>query len=270
METSDRQRRDGPLRSTLVAVGLTALGLLVANLTTLPALVLDPALINSPADASITARSVFVILNFLGFAIAGGLYLAATDRGWSYVDLRPPTRRGWKYIIGGIVGSIAFLFLVNVLVQVLSLPSTENQILSLIDNDPRMVLIMIGIVFLFNAPAEEFLFRNIIQKRLYEAFSRSNAIVIASVIFALVHLLSYAIVSGSLLARVVPIVVVFGGAIIFGYLYAKTDNLFVPIAAHAAFNALQFGLLYLSLQYDLEAAGPTSSLLVDVAMAVAL
>ncbi len=72
METSDRQRQDGPLRSILIAVGLTAFGLLAANLTTLPAIALDPLLIESPAEASITARTVFMILNFLGFALAGG------------------------------------------------------------------------------------------------------------------------------------------------------------------------------------------------------
>ncbi|WP_226482066.1 CPBP family intramembrane glutamic endopeptidase [Natrinema amylolyticum] len=263
METADRQRQDGPLRSTLVAVGLTAFGLLAANLATLPAFALDPSLIESPADASITARTVFMILNFLGFALAGGLYLAVTDRGWSYVDLRAPTKRGWAYVLGGIVGIIAFYILVNVVVQTLSLPSADNQVMSLIDNDPQMVLIMIGIVFFFNAPAEEFLFRNVVQKRLYDAFSRSSAIIIASAIFALVHLLSYALLSGSLLATVVPIVVVFGGAIIFGYLYAETDNLFVPIAAHAAFNALQFGLLYIALQYDIQEPEAATSLLVE-------
>ncbi|RZH68786.1 CPBP family intramembrane glutamic endopeptidase [Natrinema altunense] len=264
METSDRQRQDGPLRSILTAVGLTAFGLLAANLTTLPAIALDPLLIESPAEASITARTVFMILNFLGFALAGGLYLAVTDRGWSYVDLRAPTKREWLYVVGGIVGIIAFYVLVNVVVQLLSLPSADNQVMSLIDNDPQMVLIMIGIVFFFNAPAEEFLFRNVVQKRLYDAFSRKNAIVIASAIFALVHLLSYALLSESRLATVVPIVVVFGGAIIFGSLYAKTDNLFVPIAAHAAFNALQFGLLYIALQYDIEEPEAATSLLVSV------
>ncbi|WP_049899185.1 CPBP family intramembrane glutamic endopeptidase [Natrinema sp. J7-1] len=263
METSDRQRQDGPLRSTLIAVGLTAFGLLAANLATLPAIALDPLLIESPAEASITARTVFMILNFLGFALAGGLYLAATDRGWSYVDLRAPTRREWL-VGGGIVGIIAFYVLVNVVVQSLSLPSADNQVMSLIDNDPQMVLIMIGIVFFFNAPAEEFLFRNVVQKRLYDAFSRTNAIVIASAIFALVHLLSYALLSESRLATVVPIVVVFGGALIFGFLYAKTDNLFVPIAAHATLNALQFGLLYIALQYDIEDPEAATSLLVEV------
>lgn len=271
METSQRRREDGPLRSVLVAAGLTILGLLVANFTTLPAILLDPALIESPAEASRAARSVLLILNFVGFALAGAIYLAATDHGWAYVDLRMPSKRGWKYVGIGIVAILAFYFLVSIVVSTLSLPSSENQVMSYIDDDPTMVLIMIAIVFFFNAPAEEFLFRNIVQKRLYAAFSRLQAVVIASVIFGLVHFPSYALLSDSMLATAVPLATVTGGALVFGYLYAKTDNLLVPIASHAAFNAFQFGLLYLALEYDLfEEAQPTADAVVDALAAVPL
>ncbi|WP_121744016.1 CPBP family intramembrane glutamic endopeptidase [Natronorubrum halophilum] len=269
--TRQRERESGPLRSALVAIGLTIFGVLVApNFTTLPAFLLDPALITSPADASITARTALLTLNFVGIALAGAIYLAVTDRGWSYVDLRIPSKRGWMYVIAGIVGILAFYVLVSIAVSLLSLPSAENDVMTYINDDPTMVLVMIGIVFFFNAPAEEFLFRNIVQKRLYEAFSRSQAIVIASAIFALVHFLSYAVLSDSLLATAVPIVVVFGGSLIFGYLYAKSDNLLVPIASHATFNAFQFGLLYIALEYDLEGTEPTTSLLVDLVASVPL
>ncbi|MFA9416251.1 lysostaphin resistance A-like protein [Natrinema sp. HArc-T2] len=264
METPSR-RRDGPVRTTLVAIGLAAFGILASQFTVLPAFVLEPALVTAPAEASLVSRTVLLILNFLGFVLAGALYLAATDRGWSYVDLRWPTKRGWLYVLAGILGSFVFYILVSLVVQALALPSAENQVSMYIGNDQTMVLIMIGIVFFFNAPAEEFLFRNIVQKRLYAAFDRLTAVVVASAIFALIHIMSYAFFSDSLLATLVPVMVVFGGSIIFGLLYAKTDNLVVPIAAHAAFNAIQFGLLYLALEYDLETADPSSmSLLVDV------
>lgn len=270
MEASSRHRDDGPIRSTLVAIGLAVFGIIASQFTVLPAVLLDPAVLTSPTDASITSRTVLLILNFVGFALAGALYLAATDRGWSYVDLRMPTRRGWKYVLLGFVGSLAFYFVVAILVQLLGLPSAENQVTDYIGNDQTMVLIMIVIVFLFNAPAEEFLFRNIVQKRLYDAFTRNRAVVIASVIFALIHFPVYAFYSPSLLATMVPVTVVFGGSIIFGTLYAKTDNLLVPITAHAVFNGFQFGLLYLALEYDLETAEPPTSLLVDFAAAAGL
>ncbi|MDF9747258.1 CPBP family intramembrane glutamic endopeptidase [Natrinema salsiterrestre] len=270
MATSSRRWTDGPLWSTLIAAGLAISGLFAAQFTTLPALLLDPALFTAPTETSIASRAILLILNFVGFALAGAVYLAVTGRGWAYVDLRMPTRREWGYVLAGVLGGIAFYVLVSVTVQLLSLPAAENQVSTYIGGDQTMVLVMIVIVFLFNAPAEEFLYRNIVQKRLYDAFSRLQAVAIASVIFGLIHFPVYAALSESLLATAVPVTVVVGGAAIFGYLYAKTDNLLVPIAAHAVFNGFQFGLLYLALEYDLETADPTSSLLVDVATAVAL
>ncbi|ELY65707.1 CPBP family intramembrane glutamic endopeptidase [Natrinema versiforme] len=270
METADRQRQDGPLRSILVAAALAIVGLGSQQVTTIPAFVLDPRLITAPTQASIGSRALVLILGFVGFALVGGLYLAVTDRGWSYVDLRTPTRRDWGYVLAGILGGLAFYVLISLLVQLLSLPTADNSVTTYIGDDQTMVLVMIVIVFFFNAPTEEFLYRNIVQKRLYDAFSRPQAVVIASAIFGLIHFPVYAVLSESLLATAVPVAVVFGGALIFGYLYAKTDNLFVPIAAHAAYNAVQFGLLYIALEYDLETGEPTTSLLVDLVAAVAL
>jgi len=67
----------------------------------------------------------------------------------------------------------------------------------------------------------------------------------------------------------VPIVTVFGGGLIFGYLYAKSENLLVPILSHAVYNGFQFGLVYLALVYDLEGAEPTTEALLDLAVIVA-
>ncbi|WP_049924354.1 CPBP family intramembrane glutamic endopeptidase [Halopiger djelfimassiliensis] len=266
--TGQRIREDGPVRATLIAAGLALFGIIVSNFATTPALLLEPTLIESPADASIEARTGFMILNFVGFVLAGALYLAATDRGWSYVDLEVPTKRGWLYVGLGIVAPIVFYVLVSVIVQALGLPTADNQVVGIIGNDQTMILVMIGIVFFFNAPAEEFLFRNIVQKRLYAAFTRMQSVGIASGIFALIHVPVYMIYADSVAAIAVSIVVVFGGALIFGALYAKTRNLVVPIIAHAVFNALQFGLLYLAIEYELEGAEPTPSLLVDLLAAV--
>ncbi|ELY88383.1 CPBP family intramembrane glutamic endopeptidase [Natrialba taiwanensis] len=266
METSTRQRTDGPVRSTLVGIGLAVLGLVASQFTSLPAALLDSTLLTDPGGASNLATFVFLTLNFAGFVLVGGAYLWWTDRGWGWLDLEVPTRRGWGYIGLGIVASIAFVMVVNAVATVLELPSSENQVITLVGDDPTMVLLMIVIVFLFNAPAEEFLFRNVIQKRLYAAFSRMGAVVATSLIFAVLHIPSYAIAmdDGTFAppgAIAVSLAVVFGGALIFGTLYAKTDNLFVPIAAHAAFNAIQFGILYLVLRYapdELETATAVS------------
>ncbi len=93
MDTSSSVRDGSPLVTTAIAVGLAVFGIAATQLTTIPAFLMDPALLTSPADASIAARTALMVLNFLGFALAGGIYLAATDRGWAYVDWRTPTKR---------------------------------------------------------------------------------------------------------------------------------------------------------------------------------
>lgn len=264
------QAPGGPFRAVLVAILLSGGGLIVATLAVVPALVIDPTLAESPADASDLGTVVYLILTFLGYVLTGAIYLWWTDRGFAWLDLRWPTRREWKYVVAGIVGSIAFLIAVNVVATLLDLSASENNVMTLIGDDPNMVLIMIVIVIAFNAPAEEFLFRNVVQKRLYAAFSRTGAVVVASVIFALLHLPSYAMVEGSIAppgAIATSLAVIFGGALIFGGLYARTDNLLVPIIAHATFNGVQFGVLYLALRYAPEEL-ETSPAVVDAFLAV--
>lgn len=259
MATVDRA--GGQVRSLLIAVFLSVAGIVASQFTTLPAFLLDPTLIQSPADASNASTFVLLTLNFVGFFLVGGAYLWWTDRSWDWLDLRVPSKRGWLYVLAGVVGSIAFIMLVNAAATLLELPSSQNQVMNLIGDDPNMVLLMIVIVFLFNAPAEEFLYRNVVQKRLYAAFSRTGAVVATSLIFALIHIPSYALAADGSFAPpgaiAVSLAAVFGGSIIFGTLYAKTDNLLVPIAAHATYNAVQFAALYLVLRFapeELEAA----------------
>jgi len=266
MDPSPQRLEDGPIRTTLVAFGLAVFGIAVTQVTTYPVLVLEPALADAPAETPIATRTVFFVLNFLGFVLAGAVYLWWTDRGWSFVDLRWPTRRDWLYVVGGILASILFYVVASVLIQAFQLPAAESQVVDFVGDDQTMILVMIAIVFFFNAPAEEFLFRNVIQKRLYAAFSRLQAVFAASAIFAAVHLPVYVIYADSALATAVSLSVVFGGSVVFGYLYARTDNLVVPTVAHAAFNAVQFGLLYLALEYDLEEVETPSMLLEGLAV----
>lgn len=274
METPPQQRTDGPVRSTIVGFCLALLGLFASQVVTLPAFAIDPTLLESPGDASTVAIVALLALNFVGFFLVGGVYLRWTDRSWDWLDLEKPSRQGWLHIGIGIVVSIAFVLIVGGIAMLLDLPSSENQVMTLIGDDPNMVLIMIVIVFLLNAPAEEFLFRNVIQKRLYAAFDRTQAVIVASVIFAVVHIPSYGLATDGSIAPLgaigVSLAVVFGGSIIFGYLYARTDNLMVPIAAHAGFNAIQFGLLYLELRFAPEELGVGTGMAISEGFVTAL
>ena len=246
-------RSSGQTRAIVVGLLLAVGGLVATQSTAIPAIFLDPAIMQSPADADRIAIGAMMALSFVGFALVGVAYLVATDRGLAFIDLRWPTLREVGYAVGGALVAYVLVIVVSVLAAVLDLPSTEAQAAEIVGNDATLVLIMLVIVFLFNAPAEEFLFRNVIQKRLYEAFSRMGAIVVTSVIFVVAHVPTYAVtITGEVApagAILVPSVVLFAGSVIFGYVYARTDNLVVPTLAHALFNGIQFGLLYLVLRY---------------------
>lgn len=250
-------RSGGQTRAVLVGLFLAIGGLVASQLTSVPVVVLDPTIAQSPTDAGRFALAAMMALSFVGFALVGAAYLALTDRGWSYLDLRWPTLREWGYAVAGAALAYLLVILVSVLAMVFDLPSAEAQVAEIVGDDPTMVLIMLVIVFLFNAPAEEFLFRNVIQKRLYAAFSKLGAVVITAVIFVVAHLPTYAVtLEGSVAppaAIAVSSSVLFVGAIIFGYLYARTENLVVPTVAHALFNGIQFALLYLVLRFGDEA-----------------
>ena len=247
----------GPFRAVGAAIGLTLFGILFAELFTMPAIVIEPNLLESPADTSVSVRTVFFALNFIGMAVAGAIYLSYTNRGWAFVDLRMPTRRDAVITLVGCAIILAFYLASSVAIYLLDLPAADTGVLEFIGDDETMVLVMIAIAFLFNSPAEEFLFRNVIQKRLYASFAPVGAVVVASAIFALVHLPVYAVFADSALAIAVPITMLFVGGLILGYLYLRTANLVVPIVVHAVYNSFIWGLLYLSIVYEWDDATTT-------------
>ena len=254
--TEPPTRSSGQTRGIVVGLVLAVGGLVVSQLTAIPAILFDPVIMQSPAEASRFAVAAMMALSFVGFALVGIAYLLATDRGLSFIDLRWPTLREVGYGVGGAVLAYVLVIIVSVLATVLELPSAGAQAAEIVGQDQTLVLMMLVVVFLFNAPAEEFLFRNVIQKRLYDSFSQMGAVVVTSVIFVVAHIPTYAVtIDGSVApagAMIVPSLVLFAGSIIFGYVYVRTENLVVPTLAHALFNGIQFGLLYLVLQFGSE------------------
>lgn len=99
-------------------------------------------------------------------------------------------------------------------------------------------LVILGVIlgmFLVVGPAEETLFRGVIQGRLRERFSAAPAIGIASVIFASAHVF---VLVGSPTARAAAVVVLFVPSLAFGILYEYTENLVMPILLHGFHNSM--------------------------------
>jgi membrane protease YdiL (CAAX protease family) len=118
----------------------------------------------------------------------------------------------------------------------------------ILTGSPAMVLILAILSFIVIAPAEEYLFRGVIQQRLSRSMQTSAAIVITSFLFVIPHAIGYlGGVSGILLLSIVP----FSLAVVMGVLYEKHNNLSLPILAHGFYNATLFVVTYITTFYSL-------------------
>jgi CAAX amino terminal protease family. len=94
-------------------------------------------------------------------------------------------------------------------------------------------------------PGEELLSRNIVQKHLYDGFSRPAAVVVGTAIFAAIHLPAYA--TGPPPAVFATLLQLFGISLVLGVVYERTENVVVPALVHGTYNAVQFGFAYLAI-----------------------
>lgn len=179
----------------------------------------------------------------VGMATVAGLYLLLANRNLSFIDLKLPSLRDIGWVIAGLFGVfIALLGIVGIL-ELLGAPAAEHDLIQDIvaEGNPEIVLyVLIPGSILIIGPGEELLFRNIIQKSLYDHFSRPSAVILASGIFALAHIPAYWAGAGTITA----IVVISTLSLVLGAIYAKTENIIVPVVVHGLYNAIQFGGLY--------------------------
>ncbi len=178
----------------------------------------------------------------VGTAIVVGAFLRTTDRDLSYIDVRWPTLREIGWTVGGVIVLIGTVYAISLLMQSTGVESAEHATADRAAESPELMLLLIPIAILIIGPFEELLYRNVIQKSLYETFSRFGAVAVASVIFAGVHVLAYA--TAGLGAVIASLGTVFGLSIVLGVIYERTDNLVVPALIHGVFNAVTFANLY--------------------------
>lgn len=240
------------LRAVLVGFGIILLGIVLQQFATLPVFLIDAAAILDPENASRLGVMVLLPLNFIGLAAAGVVYMVITGRGWEWIDLPRPGKWDFVWMIGGTILTIVALIFVGIAAQAAEAQPPEQALMVLISEDVVLLLFMIAVVWLLNAPAEEFLFRNVVQKRLYDAYSGIGAVLITSVLFALIHILTFILVGVRLFDVFFPIFGIFIGSVVMGFAYLRTENLWVPIVIHAAFNSIQLIITLIVLVYDID------------------
>lgn len=233
-------------RERLRAVGLaTAFGLVGLLAIYLWAALLGGAVRGVVGEMStLQETAVLQASSGLGAISAVALYLDYVDRDRSYLDLDRPTRRDVGYGVAGLVFLFGTFVAVTLLMSVLGIESaahgTEDTIAEAGNPTAVALLFMITSVLVIG-PGEELLYRNVVQKSLYDVFSRPRAIAVASVIFAVIHFPAY---STATLPQVgVSVVVVFALSLTLGAVYERTDNVVVPAVVHGLFNATQFALI---------------------------
>lgn len=233
-----------PLRRVGVATGLSALGVVFGILLSIPAIVVETDVL--------TQFVIAFVLSELGFVAAAVVFLRRTDREIEYLNIRLPSARAIGFVVGGTVALFVFRLVAILAAQALGLPLAGNSVTQLAEEGLlETLLVLVPLSILVVGPAEEILFRGVIQRYLGETFSTAVAVVVASVLFALIHFPTMYIATPDLFAVSVTMVILFGLSILLGYLYVWTDNLVVPILVHGFYDALLFGLAYIALSQGL-------------------
>ncbi len=226
------------------------LGLTVASLVAGLVVVLGLAVLVMGAGIELSGTGA-LILSLIGvqgiaFPTLGYVYLRYYGRTVrEFVPTRVPSLSDIGVIVAGWLGSLGLLLLVaNLVLTVSDTAPAQNQAAQTVAENPEFVPFLLPFVFLLNGPGEEFLFRGIIQGRFREDFSAPAAIVLATLMFAPIHVFSF--VGASPQAALLTISLLTVPSLVFGAIYEYTDNFVVPALVHGLYNATLFGSVYLT------------------------
>ena len=226
------------IRAVSVGIGLTLLGLLFGGIFAV--LAAAPLFLMGFEFESTPVLLALLIGSQLGFIGAGYLYVR---RYRLNVHFRRIDRNDVILIAGGVIGALVFATAAFFIFDLIGV--TPDAILEELVSDDPMLAIWLAILSVFIvAPAEEYLFRGVIQGRLRKSFSAPLAIVGASLLFASIHFGNFV---GEIGVIVAWSLVIGGVGMIFGVLYEKTRSLTVPIIAHGLYNFIIFVTGYLML-----------------------
>lgn len=240
IETSDRP---SPLRLVGSMTVLGAVGLLVGIVTGSLTFSLIGGALSTPPTAS-SGQLIFNFGTYVGLAAVGFVYLLRHDLSISYVNFDMPTARDLAWTAATVVALVAFSTLISMLVARFGLPFTDHSIADSIEANPVIALVFLPLSIFVVGPAEEFLYRGIIQTRLRELFDAGIAIAVAAIIFAVVHFPAYLDPSNVPGTVVTVFVILLPLGAILGFVYERTETLVVPALAHGCYNAVTYGLIY--------------------------
>ncbi|MFB6107933.1 MAG: lysostaphin resistance A-like protein [Haloplanus sp.] len=192
------------------------------------------------APDSIGLRVALSVLQFVGFGVGVGVYLAITD-DWDLLQVRRPTLTEAGWMAGGVVLILVAQATIGQALSILGVQVAQNEVVVAGQQDPRFFLYMIPVSLLLVGPFEELVFRGTVQSILRRTWGSSVAVVVASVLFGLAHWVALTGGGGS---RVPYITIAAMLGLVLGFAYERTRNLLVPAVVHGVYNSVLFAIQY--------------------------
>ena len=243
----DESRSSTPV-AVGAALGLGVLGPVIALVGGFGIFALDAAVGGLPT--AVTLGLTLVVGQYVAF---GGLalgYLRWRGFDWpgvsSYLGISRPRLVDLGLVVGGWVVIVVTLFVVSTIVSLLGAETASNQSAEVAMQNPALIPLFIVAMFLVVGPSEEILYRGVVQGRLRESLPVVPSILVASGIFAFIHVMA---LTGGVSGRLTTVAILFFPSLVFGAVYEYTENLVVPALLHGLHNAVIFTLLYVSLVY---------------------
>ncbi|MFB6121100.1 MAG: lysostaphin resistance A-like protein [Halobacteriaceae archaeon] len=176
----------------------------------------------------------------LGAGLVTFFYVRYSGRNWDFLDVRVPDGRGVGVAVAGLAAVLGLALGLDWLYGALGVETAGHSATEAARGGGPLIL-AVGILssVLFVGPGEELLYRNVIQKHLYDPLGRPGAVVAASGVFALMHGPTY-LAGENAIAGVASLSVVFALSLVLGAAYVRTENVAVPAAIHGAYNAVSF------------------------------
>lgn len=204
-------------------------------------------------NGGISAQADMLLSNvalIFGTASIMWLYFRYTDKDRNFIDLDAPSGKSLGVAFLGAVGLLVAATAIEQAFQLFDITAADHQIYELATAEsggfsPEFLLVMIPISIFIIGPAEELVYRGLIQKSLYSKFSTGYAVVVTSLIFAIVHFPAY--LTSTLANATITVSTVFVLSLVLGKIYAHTENIVIPSLSHGLYNAVLFVLLYVEI-----------------------
>jgi membrane protease YdiL (CAAX protease family) len=202
-----------------------------------------------------------------GFVVAVLAFLRWRGEPLSNVGLAVPGLKGVVLAALGLVAALVVSLSASIAATFLELQPAQNATTSQASSDPTSLLLLIPFMILVVGPAEELLFRGIVQRRIRERASAPVAIVLGGALFASVHFVALV---GDLSAIATTIGILLLPSLVFGALYEYGKNVVVNALVHGLYNSVLLLLSYAALRFAPEGAQSDGAAAVLDALAVLL